>query len=142
MKNHQSKNKIMSVCKEDGTRVENPTEVKVLLSLSACAKEEIVGFFQRLLSEVPSNTPINQEVLRKAPPRRLTPDQCNDLLRGVTEGEIKDVLFSLKDNKAPGPDGYNALFFKKQATDERASAKAVALTNKQRLSRSSIRCLF
>ncbi|GLT65634.1 hypothetical protein SLA2020_380530 [Shorea laevis] len=122
----------MSVCKEDGTRVENPTEVK----------EEIVGFFQRLLSEVPSNTPINQEVLRKAPPRRLTPDQCNDLLRGVTEGEIKDVLFSLKDNKAPGPDGYNALFFKKQATDERASAKAVALTNKQRLSSSSIPCLF
>lgn len=56
MKNHQSKNKIMSVCKEDGTRVENPTEVK----------EEIVGFFQRLLSEVPSNTPINREVLRKA----------------------------------------------------------------------------
>nr|YP_009382444.1 hypothetical protein AEK19_MT2014 [Utricularia reniformis]ART32174.1 hypothetical protein AEK19_MT2014 [Utricularia reniformis] len=26
--NHQSKKQIMSVCNEDGTRVENPTEVK------------------------------------------------------------------------------------------------------------------
>jgi hypothetical protein len=51
MKNHQSKNKTMSVCKEDGTIVENPTKVK----------EEIVGLFQRLLSEVPSNTPIKSE---------------------------------------------------------------------------------
>ncbi|XP_035547381.1 uncharacterized protein LOC118348915 [Juglans regia] len=93
----------MSMCKEDGTRVDNPTKVK----------KQIVGFLKRLLSEVSSNTPINQEVLRKAPPGRLTHDQCNDLLKGVTEGEIKDVLFSLKDNKALASDGYNALFFKK-----------------------------
>ena len=36
-----------------------------------------------------------------------------DLSKEVLEDEIKETLFSLFDNKAPGPDGFNAFFFKR-----------------------------
>jgi len=39
--------------------------------------------------------------------------QSDDLGREVTDEEIKTIMFSLKENKAAGPDGYNATFFKK-----------------------------
>jgi len=93
----------MSISREDGMRVEEPGEVK----------KEIVDYFQRLLGCAPPCSPGNLDTLRKALPRRLTTSQSNHMLRGVPKEEIKSVLFSLKDNKAPGPDGYKALFFKK-----------------------------
>nr|GEX15550.1 RNA-directed DNA polymerase, eukaryota, reverse transcriptase zinc-binding domain protein [Tanacetum cinerariifolium] len=34
-------------------------------------------------------------------------------VREVTREEIKDAMYSIDDNKAPGPNGYNAKFFKK-----------------------------
>ena len=37
----------------------------------------------------------------------------NVLAQDVTREEIKHAMFSLKNNKAPGPDGYNAGFFKR-----------------------------
>jgi hypothetical protein len=39
------------------------------------------------------------------------------------------------DNKAPSPNGYNALVSNKQATDEGASSKVVSCSNAQRLSK-------
>ena len=40
--------------------------------------------------------------------------ESNDLSREeVSAKKIKEALFSLKDHKALGPDGYNTLFFKK-----------------------------
>ena len=35
------------------------------------------------------------------------------LAQDVTREEIKHAMFSLKNNKAPGPDGFNAGFFKR-----------------------------
>ena len=35
------------------------------------------------------------------------------IVKEVSDEEMKEVFFSLKDNKAPGPDGFNALFFKR-----------------------------
>ncbi|GJU63652.1 putative RNA-directed DNA polymerase [Tanacetum coccineum] len=34
------------------------------------------------------------------------------MVRNVTDREIKDAMFSMGDDKAPGPDGYSAAFFK------------------------------
>ncbi|XP_057463925.1 uncharacterized protein LOC130753792 [Actinidia eriantha] len=39
--------------------------------------------------------------------------QATKLICAITDREIKDGLFSIGDDKAPGPDGYSAHFFKK-----------------------------
>nr|GMD99332.1 Transposon TX1 149 kDa protein [Ipomoea batatas] len=43
----------------------------------------------------------------------LSNDLHDILLKEVTGQEIKDALFDINDQKAPGPDGYSAAFFKK-----------------------------
>jgi hypothetical protein len=39
-------------------------------------------------------------------------EHVNLLIKAVTAEEIRDTMFSMKSNKAPGPDGYTADFFK------------------------------
>lgn len=38
---------------------------------------------------------------------------CAELSKEVSEEVIRSVLFSFKSNRAPGPDGFSAQFFKK-----------------------------
>ncbi|KAL8091333.1 hypothetical protein AgCh_033807 [Apium graveolens] len=45
--------------------------------------------------------------------KRLDYAAANDLVREVSSEEIKEVIFHMGDDKASGPDGYSALFFKK-----------------------------
>lgn len=94
VRSYHGRNRIVSVSRDDGTRINEPREVK----------EEIVGYFQRLLSVATHDRPIDIDVLGRAMSRRLTPSQCSELAKEVSEEEIKDAFFSLKDNKAPGPD--------------------------------------
>lgn len=44
---------------------------------------------------------------------RLSQLEAEEMVKTVTDKEIKDTIFGMDDNKAPGPDGYTALFFKK-----------------------------
>ncbi|KAK0576526.1 hypothetical protein LWI29_019063 [Acer saccharum] len=44
---------------------------------------------------------------------RLSEEMKSDLLHEFRPEEIKDALFSLGPTKAPGPDGYHAIFFQK-----------------------------
>lgn len=103
VKSRQGRNKIVSIVKEDGSRVDNPTEIK----------DEIVRFFQNLLSSTPRPTPIDMDLLDRVMTRKVSTSQCFDLVKEVSDEEIKEVFFSLKDNKSPGLDGFNALFFKR-----------------------------
>jgi len=43
----------------------------------------------------------------------LDPGMAIDMIRVITDEEIKRTMFSFCDDKAPGPDGYKAGFFKK-----------------------------
>ncbi|GJU93138.1 sodium/hydrogen exchanger 6 [Tanacetum coccineum] len=45
--------------------------------------------------------------------RVLDTIKANFMVRGVTDIEVKNVNFSMGDNKAPGPDGFTTAFFKK-----------------------------
>ncbi|XP_035838027.1 uncharacterized protein LOC118485720 [Helianthus annuus] len=44
---------------------------------------------------------------------KLSAVKANNMIRSVTEGEIKEAMFSIAGNKAPDPDGYTSVFFKK-----------------------------
>ncbi|XP_022855484.1 uncharacterized protein LOC111376735 [Olea europaea var. sylvestris] len=103
MKSHYGKSKVVSICKDDGTRVEEPHEVS----------EAIVAFYQNLLGQQPTGESLDTNLLRKALPKSISAVQNENLDRDVSFKEIKEVLFSLKDNKAPGPDGFNAGFLKR-----------------------------
>nr|GFD08641.1 RNA-directed DNA polymerase, eukaryota, reverse transcriptase zinc-binding domain protein [Tanacetum cinerariifolium] len=44
---------------------------------------------------------------------KLTPDEAEFMVRDVSNEEIKQAIFLIDDNKAPGPDGFSAYFYKK-----------------------------
>lgn len=47
----------------------------------------------------------------------VVPSKAKDSLCSmVTETEIREALWNIKDDKSPGPDGYNSYFFKKTWT--------------------------
>ena len=43
----------------------------------------------------------------------VSEDQASDLIRPVLDEEIEAAIFDIRDDKAPGPDGYSSCFFKK-----------------------------
>ncbi|GKD96732.1 hypothetical protein Tco_1380629, partial [Tanacetum coccineum] len=45
--------------------------------------------------------------------RVLDIQKAAHMVRNVSDAEIKSALFSMSDDKAPGPDGFTAVFFKK-----------------------------
>ncbi|GKB06930.1 hypothetical protein Tco_0835163 [Tanacetum coccineum] len=44
---------------------------------------------------------------------KLNHEDAMEMIKEVTDFEIKNALFDIGDNKAPGPDGYTSTFFKK-----------------------------
>lgn len=54
---------------------------------------------------------INAEVMRKGPV--LTRQQGITLCKSLIEDEIHSALKSIDDDKTPGVDGFNALFYKR-----------------------------
>ncbi|GKA84753.1 reverse transcriptase domain-containing protein [Tanacetum coccineum] len=45
-------------------------------------------------------------------PTKLNPDSALDMVRHVTPKEVKDAIFSMGNDKSPGPDGFTTAFFK------------------------------
>lgn len=45
--------------------------------------------------------------------KKLSKDEANWMVREVTNEEVKEVMFSISDNRAPGPDGCTSNIIKK-----------------------------
>ncbi|GKA75371.1 hypothetical protein Tco_0781749 [Tanacetum coccineum] len=73
--------------------------------------DQFVKHFQKFLGESVRVDQIrNMERLIKC---KLNAEEASYMVRDVSDKEIKNAMFQIDDNKAPGPDGYTSLFFKR-----------------------------
>ncbi|XP_010694769.2 uncharacterized protein LOC104907527 [Beta vulgaris subsp. vulgaris] len=73
--------------------------------------EEIKSFYMKLLgSNTETIEAIDMAMVRKG--HMLSQQACNILIQPVTNQEIDATLAAIDDSKAPGLDGFNAVFFK------------------------------
>jgi hypothetical protein len=84
---------------ENGTLVHDPHDIgKMALT-----------YFEKLLI---ATHPILNAAVKDIFPNTITKASKAIALTPITDDDIKAALFSISDSKAPGPDGYNALFYK------------------------------
>jgi hypothetical protein len=70
-----------------------------------------VNYFQQQLGTSTPTIPLDSEVINSGP---CLPSSSHALLLSpVTPDDIRKVVFSIGDDKAPGPDGYSSSFFKR-----------------------------
>ena len=72
---------------------------------------EFVKFYQNLLGVSKETTSLDMDVIRCGP--CLASSAHDGLLAPFSGDDIKVALFSIGNDKAPGPDGYSAFFFKR-----------------------------
>ncbi|GJX84964.1 RNA-directed DNA polymerase, eukaryota, reverse transcriptase zinc-binding domain protein [Tanacetum coccineum] len=75
------------------------------------ATDQFVNHFKKFLGEAyPVSGLENIEALIE---KKLSAEDALDMVRMVNDEEIKTAMFQIDGNKAPGPDGFSAYFFKK-----------------------------
>lgn len=100
VKSRSQRNRIEVIEDEQGNRFEG-----------VWVAEQFVKHFQKFLgSSVPV---IKMTELQNLFHNKLTEAEATDMIREVSNEEIKAAMFQIDDNKAPGPDGYSAAFYKK-----------------------------
>ncbi|XP_015958565.1 uncharacterized protein LOC107482544 [Arachis duranensis] len=95
----RKRNKIHGLFLEDGTW---SSEATVLDS-------ETNSFFQKLFS---TREAVNLDAMGKFPCPSLSREACQKLVEPVALEEVKRAVFGMNSFKAPGPDGFQALFYK------------------------------
>ncbi|GKA65320.1 RNA-directed DNA polymerase, eukaryota, reverse transcriptase zinc-binding domain protein [Tanacetum coccineum] len=100
LKTRKNKSRVESICKEDGTRV-----------VGEMVPEQFVNHFKDLLGKSQHVQALsNMENYVQA---KLTEEEALDMIKMVTDDEIKTALFDIDSSKAVGPDGFTSCFFKK-----------------------------
>ncbi|GJR06050.1 RNA-directed DNA polymerase, eukaryota, reverse transcriptase zinc-binding domain protein [Tanacetum coccineum] len=93
LKGRINRNKIMSVCAEDGSRFEN-----------CDVANQFVKHFEGFLGISPDVTSLNEDADNLFV-SKISKKQANNMIREINDEEIKKVLFDIDDDKAPRPDG-------------------------------------
>ncbi|XP_022024382.1 uncharacterized protein LOC110924695 [Helianthus annuus] len=69
----------------------------------------LVDHYEKFLGREDHVSKLDMDVFRNV----MTTNAAEHMVRQVTREEIKTAMFSIGENKAPGPDGYTSAFFKK-----------------------------
>ena len=102
IKNRRNRNRIVSLLTPAGTHTKSEADTK----------KEAIRYFKSLLGTPPSNPYPGMNALRPMIHKRIPAEHYVMLDMIPNDEEIKNALFSIHSNKAPGPDGFNAFFFK------------------------------
>ncbi|KAL2251109.1 uncharacterized protein LOC105173820 [Sesamum indicum] len=101
VKQNAVRNSITVVTRADGTIISADDEIT----------QEFVDYYTSLLGTEAHTIPIDDGVFDWGP--KLSSELTEELCREVTALEVKEAIFNINDNKAPGPDGCSSCFFKK-----------------------------
>lgn len=101
--NIRNRNKISSLVLEDGSLTHDGKEIK----------SSFVKYYSDLLGTAHASSYNGLSRIQQVVRLRLTDNQMMAMIAEVTDLEIRDTFWSLNPSKAPGPDGYNAGFFRK-----------------------------
>ena len=102
IKSRNSRNSIKVLTLASRGRIEDPEDIK----------QEAIAHFQNILCCDGPSTDHNH-YLDNLEGFTWSPQHKETLNRRITQEEIKNAIFSINDSKAPGPDGFTSLFFKK-----------------------------
>ena len=101
MNQQHKRNFISAIDKRNGQSTTSLDEVGAIF----------VDHFKDLLGTARMTIDLDSSIISKGP--CLEASDHNELLAPVTSDEIKASLFGIDNDKAPGPDGFSSLFFKK-----------------------------
>lgn len=103
LKVQQAKNTITHLWDEQGQKVDDVEQIKLV---AENFYKKLLGTDHMVFNEAKATR------IRQLIPRVIPADKAILLVKEVTEEEIRDTIFHMKANKAPGPDGFSADFFK------------------------------
>ncbi|KAL2235456.1 UNVERIFIED_CONTAM: hypothetical protein Sindi_1277800 [Sesamum indicum] len=73
---------------------------------------EFVPYYQNLLGGTRRRLSVDIRYLRPWARHCITDEEANQLLLPLSADDVKQAVFDIADDKAPGPDGYSSRFFK------------------------------
>lgn len=97
----RAKNKVIQIKDAMGNEWNHPSHIS----------EAFRHYYIELMGTQKHTKAVHNQIVRKGGPV-LNNQHHSILLKPVTGLEIKEALFSIPGNKAPGPDGYSTQFFK------------------------------
>lgn len=68
------------------------------------------SYFQQLYASAGDSQQLIEQAFQGYLPK-VTPEMNSELTRAVTEEEVQRAIFDIGPHKAPGPDGFSAVFF-------------------------------
>nr|GEU30012.1 hypothetical protein [Tanacetum cinerariifolium] len=91
------------------SRIDTISNSKVVVFENNLVYDAFVSHYEIFLGQKGDTSPFNSVKLFKS---CINDKEALHMIRDVTDAEVREAIFSIGDDKSPGPDGYTSAFFK------------------------------